>query len=300
MAAGDQTGHRARAEGSHERYWATPYLYGEAEALNSMGTIAAPLLAGFSLAAMVQTLTITKSQARWPDAALLLLLLAAVLFVATVQATFWARGYQASPQQIKEWWPDADDTRRMELLRREQKLHAAGFHMWSNRARVTYSAALLCLLAGLTLLAVPPESYGQLSVIRWIAVAVGAVAFVAETLWIIGSFTNPKWLAWLLEPPQDDIGDNRTNGLKVRSARSLHVYDRLYAQAAGQRRRVKTLDTQRLQPKLQPVWGAGSGSFWRRLDGKASGIPFVGVRCRPSRRIATAVLVGRATMLQWP
>jgi hypothetical protein len=182
----------------------TPYLYGEAEALNSMGTIAAPLLAGFSLAAMVQTLTITKSQARWPDVALLLFMLAAVLFVTTVQTMFWARGYQATPQQIMEWWPDVDDAERMELLRREQKRHAAGFRMWSNRARITYSAALLCLLAALTLLAVPPPFQEQASILRWLAVAVGAVAFIAETVWTIGSFTSPQWMAWLLEPPQDE------------------------------------------------------------------------------------------------
>jgi hypothetical protein len=206
MGNDDRTGRKAPATGSRERYWVTPYLYGEAEALNSMGTIAAPLLAGFSLAAMVQTLTITRSQARWQDAALLLLLLAATLFVATVQAMFWARGYQTSPQQIKEWWPDADDTERMELLRREQKRHAAGFRMWSTRARVTYSVALLCLLAALTLLAVPPESYDQSSTFRWLAVAAGATAFIAETLWIIGSFTNPKWMARLLEPPDDRGG----------------------------------------------------------------------------------------------
>jgi hypothetical protein len=177
-----------------------------------MGTIAAPLLAGFSLAAMVQTLTITKSQARWPGLALLLFLLAAVLFVATVQAMFWARGYQASPQQIEEWWPDTDDTKRMQLLRREQKLHVAGFRMWSNRARITYSAALLCLLAALTLLAVPPESSDQSSVVRWLAVAAGAAAFIAETAWIIGSFTKPAWMAWLLEPPHDDtVGSTSTD-----------------------------------------------------------------------------------------
>lgn len=214
MAAGDRTGRKARAGASHEHYWVTPYLYGEAEALNNMGTIAAPLLAGFSLAAMAQTLTITKGQTRWPDAALLLLMLAAVLFVTTVQAMFWARGYLASPQQIKEWWPDADDTERMKLLRREQKLHAAGFRMWSNRARATYSVALLCLLAALTLLAVPPESHEQSPVLRWLAVAVGTAAFIAEAVWIMGSFKNPRWMAWLLEPPQNDTVDSTTAGLR--------------------------------------------------------------------------------------
>ena len=210
--AGDRTGRKARNRASRERYWVTPYLYGEAEALNSMGTIAAPLLAGFSLAAMVQTLTITKSQARWPDAALLLFMVAAVLFVTTVQAMFWARGYQATPQQIKEWWPDADDAERMELLRREQKRHAAGFRMWSNRARITYSFALLCLLAALTLLAVPPPSQESASVLRWLAVAVGAAAFIAESVWTMGSFTSSKWMAWLLEPPQDDTVDSSSAG----------------------------------------------------------------------------------------
>jgi hypothetical protein len=210
--AGDRTGRKARNRVSHERYWVTPYLYGEAEALNSMGTIAAPLLAGFSLAAMVQTLTITKSQARWPDAALLLFMVAAVLFVTTVQAMFWARGYQATPQQIKEWWPDADDAERMELLRREQKRHAAGFRMWSDRARITYTFALLCLLAALTLLAVPPPSQESASVLRWLAVAAGAAAFIAESVWTMGSFTSPKWMAWLLEPSQDDTVDSSSAG----------------------------------------------------------------------------------------
>jgi hypothetical protein len=127
-----------------------------------------------------------------------------VLFVATVQAMFWARGYQTNPKEMMDWWPDATDSQRLIQLRREQKRHAAGFRMWSNRARVAYSAALLCLLAALTILAVPPGSHGQASFLRWPAVAVGAAAFIAETIWITGSFTNPKWMAWLLHPPRDD------------------------------------------------------------------------------------------------
>ncbi len=203
MDVSDQAGPEPRIEPSHGPYWETPDLYGEAEALNSMGTIAAPLLAGFSLAAMAQTLTIKTSEARWPDAALLLFMLAAVLFVTAVQAMFWARGYQASPAEIKAWWPDVTDPQRLKRLQREQKRHAAGFRMWSNRARVTYSAALLSLLAALTILAVPPDSYGQAAVLRWLAVAVGAAAFIAESIWTMGSFTNPRWMAWLLQPPRD-------------------------------------------------------------------------------------------------
>jgi hypothetical protein len=204
MIAAEHAGSEPAAEPPHGPYWKTPDLYGEAEALNSMGTIAAPLLAGFSLAAMAQTVTITTSEARWPDAALLLFMLAAVLFVAAVQAMFWARGYQTTPQEIRDWWPDAADAQRLTQLRREQKHHAAGFRMWSNRARVTYSAALLFLLAALTTLATPPEHYAHTQSWRWLAVAVGAAAFVAEVIWIGGSFTNPRWMTRLLQPPYDD------------------------------------------------------------------------------------------------
>lgn len=174
----------------HELYWYTPELYGEAEALNSMGTIASPLLAGFCLAAIVQTVTLTTSDARWPSVALLLFMLAAALFIATLQVMFWARRYQVSPSELKAWWPDADDPRRYRKLQQIQKHHAAGFRTWATRARITYRAAQLCLAAGLTMIAVPPESAGQLSVFRWVAVGVGAAAFVSQVIWIVG---NSRW-----------------------------------------------------------------------------------------------------------
>ena len=185
MAANDQAGPEPGARPLHEPDWDPPPLYGAGEAINSMGTIAAPLLAGFSLAAMVQTLTIKTSDTRWPDAALLLFMLAAVLFITTVQATFWARQYQTNPKEIKDWWPDPTDAARLEELRYELKWHAAGFRMWANRARVTYSAALLALLAALTVLAVPPESHGQAPFLRWLTVVVGGAAFIEDYLKVL-------------------------------------------------------------------------------------------------------------------
>jgi hypothetical protein len=205
MTISDRTGPEPGAGPPHGPYWEIPDPYGQQDALNSMGTIAAPLLAGFSLAAMVQTLTVTADEARWRDAAFLLFMLAAVLFVTAVQAMFWARGYQTTPSEIMAWWPDAPDSKqRLELLRKEQRRLAAGFRMWSDRARVIYGAALLCLLAALTVLAVPPQSDRAVPFMRWLAVAVGATAFIAEAVWIVGSSTNPKWMAWLLQPPRGD------------------------------------------------------------------------------------------------
>ena len=130
-------------------------------------------------------------------------MLAAVLCVTTVRAMFWACGYQTTPKEIMDWWPDVTDPQRVTMLQREQKRHAAAFYMWSNRARVTYSAALLCLLAALTTLAVPPETHQHATLLRWLAVAIGVAAFIAETIWIVGSFTDPKWMRRLLHPPQN-------------------------------------------------------------------------------------------------
>jgi hypothetical protein len=59
--------------------------------LHCVGTVAAPLLAGFCLTATVQALTLTTSDTRWPSLMLLLFMLASLLFVATVQFMFWAR-----------------------------------------------------------------------------------------------------------------------------------------------------------------------------------------------------------------
>jgi hypothetical protein len=170
----------------HGPFWLTPTKYGAAEAVMSMGTIATPLLAGFSLAAFVQVLALSANDVRYGDIAALLLLLAAVFLVLAVQATFWARQYQVTPDQLKEWWPDADEPNRAEMLKTEQAEHAASFKTWARRARIAYDFGLLCLLAGLTVLAIPPATANPPA--RWAAVGVGAIAFALELGWVVASF----------------------------------------------------------------------------------------------------------------
>ncbi|MBT2369477.1 hypothetical protein J7E88_30430, partial [Streptomyces sp. ISL-10] len=63
-----------------------------------MGNVASPFLAGFSLAVSVQTLSLQPGATRWREAALLLLVLAAVSLIFTVQAMFWARQHLVTPK----------------------------------------------------------------------------------------------------------------------------------------------------------------------------------------------------------
>jgi hypothetical protein len=180
----------AGQEGPQGPFWQTPDKYGAAEAVMSMGTIAAPLLAGFSLAAFVVIFTIKATDVRYRDVAALLLLLAAVLLVMAVQATFWARQYQVTPAQLKEWWQDADKQYRLDMLKIEQAEHMASFQTWSRRAGTVYNFGLLCLLAGLTVLAIPPVKENPPA--RWLAVGVGAIAFVLELGWVIKSLLEDR------------------------------------------------------------------------------------------------------------
>ncbi len=186
-------------EDSHGPFWQTPTRYGAAEAVISMGTIAAPLLAGFSLAAFIQVLGLSAGDVRYRDLPALLLLLAAALLVLAVQATFWARQYQVTPAELRDWWPDADQQSRLDMLKVEQASHMAKFKIWSRRARIAFDLGLLCLLAALAVLAVPPGPGS--APVRWAAVGVGALAFMLELAWVVGSFITGRPNARKLSSP---------------------------------------------------------------------------------------------------
>jgi MFS family permease len=179
----------AREPGKRGPFWETPARYGAAEALTSMGTIAAPLLAGFSLAGFVQVLTMGPEDVRWRGAPALFLMLAAIWLILAVQATFWARQYQVTPSDMTEWWPDWKQPYRARMLRRELEEHNAGFRRWSRLARVAYELGLLCIITALTLLAVPPVPKSDAW--RWLAVAAGTIAFTAELGWGFLALTRP-------------------------------------------------------------------------------------------------------------
>jgi uncharacterized membrane protein YdbT with pleckstrin-like domain len=67
-----------------------PSPYGAPAAIEMMGSVAAPLLAGFSLTLLI--LVITNSDAfRWPGLVLVAFAVSAVTLISVVQFTFWAR-----------------------------------------------------------------------------------------------------------------------------------------------------------------------------------------------------------------
>ena len=162
--------------------WAVPHHYGYAAAVDSMGSISAPLLAATS-AALLALVISASDKIRWPGLALLLLAGATLCFVAAVQLTFWAKQFVVTPSELDDWWPDRDDFQESEV-EWEQRFHKERHEIWASRARLAYNAGILCFLASLPVMLLPHGSLGRISALRVAAVVVAAIGFILEAAWV--------------------------------------------------------------------------------------------------------------------
>lgn len=160
--------------------WEVPSPYGHAAAIESMGTAAAPLLAGFSITFTTLILT-SPDRFRWVSATLFLSVIATIALIAALQFAFRTREWSVTPSDIEQWWPDAKDPTRHAELVYEQHRHHANYRTWSNRARYTYDAGILAFLSALTIALVPP---GDISSGRYVAITAASVGTLAEMAWI--------------------------------------------------------------------------------------------------------------------
>jgi hypothetical protein len=193
--------------------WKRPVPYGISEAIGAAGTVVAPLLAGFSVTLIVLTLGLAPSPEApasadratgsaagepvlLPDIALAILVAATVALLAAVQCAFWARQYQASPDEIEQWrggLDDLSDPKRMsawEEARREQFGYDTLQKRWIGRFRWTYHCGILLVLAALIVLLIPG---GHIAVGRWVAIAIAAAGVVAEVIWIAATELGVRW-----------------------------------------------------------------------------------------------------------
>lgn len=81
--------------------WKHPRPYGTPAATESASTIAAPLLAGFSITLIAQVID-SRDSVRWPDVVFILLAGASVAMLAAVQSGFWARQYYVRPEELED------------------------------------------------------------------------------------------------------------------------------------------------------------------------------------------------------
>jgi O-antigen/teichoic acid export membrane protein len=189
--------------------WEAPGLYGHPQAVQSVGTVVAPLLAGFSISLTV--LVIDRGDALWcEDLALGLLVAAAGALLVAIQCAYSARQYLVAPDEIEAWRPDVG--LRGELgrearddVRAEQRGHAALHERWAERFRRSYHAGILLLLLALVAILLPAGDW------RWSRIAVVALAgalVVVEVVWILAVSKRrllPRRVRDWIVPPYDRV-----------------------------------------------------------------------------------------------
>lgn len=169
--------------------WHKPAPLGHGEAMQSVGGVASPLLAGFSLAAAISTAGKTDGL-RWPGLAILALTMAAILLIGSIQFSFIARQYIWSPNDVKNWWPDMHEGTPREIrLRDEQARSLVDWMRWSSRMRISYNSGIVLLLGGLGS-ALAPDSDAAQPVFRWAATGFAFGACAGESWWIARTHSN--------------------------------------------------------------------------------------------------------------
>jgi hypothetical protein len=187
--------------------WDVIWPYGYPASVESAGSVAAPLLAGFSFA-LIGLIVPGGKGIRWPGAALALFVAAGLLFIAAVQCGFWARQWTVTPSELNDWRPDEPDSRK----HAEQRLHAKGFALWARRLSWAYRWGILSLLAGVTVLLVPP---GDPSAWRWVAIVAAVVGWLLEAMWIASGWVL-KTSPISLYDDQPDVPRDATSALWFR------------------------------------------------------------------------------------
>lgn len=157
----------------------------DAASLNTLGTTASPLLAGFSttLIGLVAGGS-SNSTIKWPDITLIVLSAATILFIFSVQFTIAARKFNLTTEEHE---------RRTRKLSSRQRNYAFGmatesFWRWSERARLSFNFGLGLLLLGLSGILLPPDP----SSTRLIAIALILVSFFCEACWVTKEFIDSR------------------------------------------------------------------------------------------------------------
>lgn len=165
--------------------WLKPAPLGYGNAIDSVGSVASPLLAGFSLASVI-VVADGADHFRWPGAVLLALGSAAVILIGTVQCAYNARQYLWSASDVSTWWPDMKEgSERETLLRGEQSAAFRRWQEWARWTRITYDCGILALLVGLALALPPQHGTSTQDNLRWAACGVAFAACAGEAGWIV-------------------------------------------------------------------------------------------------------------------
>lgn len=162
-----------------------PIPLGYGRAAKEAQSIAAPLLAAAALSLAGVVAGAEGKTFRWPGITLMVLVVASIALVASIQLNYHSRQYLYSRQDIDDWYypehkPDMPTYKRLCDWQLEDYGRWARFN---RRGLACFNAGTILLGAGVTLALLPPE-LGRQSEWRWAAAIIVTVATVADALWI--------------------------------------------------------------------------------------------------------------------
>ena len=172
--------------------WALPNPVGYLESIQSTGSLVAPLLAAASFTLVALVLQSATPFGRWQDLALLLLVAAGLAEVFAVQSVIWTRRYMATPDELKQWYPDDfthNGERPTQWLLNVQGDNDQNARKWADRSRRWINAGISLLLAGIGVGVVP---IGHISLMRWAVVTVAWTGVAVEACWVIGTLVDDR------------------------------------------------------------------------------------------------------------
>jgi hypothetical protein len=148
-----------------------PGPLGYSAALENVGSTAAPLLAGFAFT-LIGLVVQSSTALAQPSLALLLLVVAALFLIATVQLAFHARQYYLPPGDYLSLVQMTPDNGLEESdLRREYSDWLIRHGKLLDWARAAYNAGIVFLLAAVTVVLIPPGRLTDVPALRVIAAA---------------------------------------------------------------------------------------------------------------------------------
>ncbi len=169
------------APSSDKRLWSElQFPFGYPDAIDKIGTNAAPLLAGFAFTLI--GLTLDKSEVLGEsDLALLLLVVASIALVSSVQFNFTARQHYFSPGEYFDLQRLAsEDGIPLHVVKREARTYLIKQRRWARYSRLSYNLGITVLFFGVASTLIPIAGIEHMAPLRATAAALLVVAGLAE------------------------------------------------------------------------------------------------------------------------
>jgi hypothetical protein len=263
--------------------WTVRSPEGYYDAMQAIGTMVAPILAGFAFAILALVLVPpAKGEAdpvRWRDSALALLVFSALSLIISTQHAINARRTLVKPDELRAWYPSSVDEAGWpnKWLADRQKVLEGRTALASTVCRHTYNAGTLLLFTAIAVLLVPPSPVDDA---RRVTLVAATLAVAVEAAWLTeASLRQHPWTARLpalLTPVSYALGAavilgfSSTGASRAAAAASMAIAGAAAAAAAirltfsGQSCRIRTAGI----VMLAPTASAAAASLFLLADRK--------------------------------